>query len=171
MKPQHIKNRGRGFKRASSLMETSLRKAGETRGFAVTRLLTRWPEIVGADIAQMCTPIKVNYAKGGLGGTLVVLTTGPMAQMLEMQLPMIQDRVNACYGYNAIARIKITQTAPTGFREGQATFMHQTKSDRAPNPAQREQAMAVADAVEDSELKQALAQLGANILNGKKTRS
>ena len=91
--------------------------------------------------------------------------------MLEMQLPMIQDRVNACYGYNAIARIKITQTAPTGFREGQATFMHQTKSDRAPNPAQREQAMAVADAVEDSELKQALAQLGANILNGKKTRS
>jgi hypothetical protein len=40
---------------------------------------------------------------------LVILTTGAQAQMLEMQLPQLREKVNACYGYNAISRIRITQ--------------------------------------------------------------
>ena len=105
------KKRGAGFRRTSALLEQKLRNAGETRGFAITRLLTHWSEIVGAPVADICTPVKVSYAQKGFGATLVVLTTGPQAQMIAMQLPQLREKVNACYGYNAISRIRITQKA------------------------------------------------------------
>ena len=75
------KKRGAGFRRTSALLEQKLRNAGESRGFAITRLLTHWSEIVGAPVAEICTPVKVSYAQKGFGATLVVLTTGPQAQM------------------------------------------------------------------------------------------
>ena len=116
------KKRGAGFRRTSALLEQKLRNAGESRGFAITRLLTHWSEIVGAPVADICTPVKVSYAQKGFGATLVVLTTGPQAQMIAMQLPQLREKVNACYGYNAISRIRITQTAPVGFSDGKALF-------------------------------------------------
>ena len=65
----------RGFKRASSLMQGQIRHAGEQRGFAVSRLLTHWAEIVGEDTARIARPVKVGYGKRGFGATLTVLTT------------------------------------------------------------------------------------------------
>ena len=114
--------RSRGFRQASSLLASQIRHAAEGRGFAVARLLTHWAEVVGADVAARARPIKIGHGRGGMGATLTLLTTGPYAPLLEMQLPTIRDRVNACYGYNAISRITLTQTAPTGFAEGQASF-------------------------------------------------
>ena len=73
-----------GFRRTSILVEQKLRAAGESRGFAITRLLTHWSEIVGAQVAQICTPVKVSYAQKGFGATLVILTTGAQAQMLSL---------------------------------------------------------------------------------------
>ena len=35
-----------GFSRAAALMQTRIRSASEKRGFAVTRLLTHWAEVV-----------------------------------------------------------------------------------------------------------------------------
>ena len=65
-------------------MQTRIRTASETRGFAVTRLLTHWSEIVGEATSAIATPVNVSYGKGGMGATLTVLTTGAQAPMLEM---------------------------------------------------------------------------------------
>ena len=51
--------------------------------------------------------------------------------MLEMEKEHLREKVNAVYGYNAIARIRITQTASTGFAEGQADFRHRRKGQEA----------------------------------------
>ena len=131
------KKRGAGFRRTSALIEQKLRNAGESRGFAITRLLTHWSEIVGAPVAEICTPVKVSYAQKGFGATLVVLTTGPQAEILAMQLPQLREKVNACYGYNAISRIRITQTAPVGFSDGKALFGARPKAPpQRPAPRQ-----------------------------------
>ncbi len=162
--------RNKGFRSASALLENRLRTVGEDRGFAVTRLLTHWPDIVGPDLAAITTPVKVSYAKGGFGATLILLTRGAHAQMVEMQLPGLRDKVNACYGYNAIARVKLTQTAPTGFKEGQAIF-GQTSSAPAPrNPEHTAKANATVADINDSGLRAALAEFGDNILHGKKVK-
>lgn len=158
--------RARGFETASKLMDTQIRKAGESRGFAVSRLLTHWEEIAGADIARISRPIKISYGKGGLGANLTLLTTGAAGPMLQMQLPALRDKVNACYGYNAIARITLTQTAASGFADGQAEFVHaRPKSERPIAPEIRQDAAATAAGVQDDSLRTALERLACNVLS------
>ena len=163
------KKRGAGFRRTSALLEQKLRNAGETRGFAITRLLTHWSEIVGTPVAEICAPVKVSYAQKGFGATLVVLTTGPQAEILAMQLPQLREKVNACYGYNAISRIRITQTAPVGFSNGKALFGARPKSATpAPCPATAQKAKTIACEIKDDGLRAALAAFGENIMKYEK---
>ena len=166
--PAKSPRRMRGFERASGLLEGRIRKAGEARGFAVARLLTHWAEIVGAEVAAMSRPVKVSYGKGGFGATLTLLTTGAQAPILAMQIERIRERVNACYGYAAISRIHITQTAPTGFAEGQAAFPPAPAPQTAqPDPAAETRAREAAAPVSDEGLRRALETLGANVLSRK----
>ncbi len=155
------------FTRAASLLQGQIRRVGESRGFAVSRLLTHWPEIVGDDIARVARPVDVSYGRQGMGATLSVLTTGAQAPMLEMQKERLREKVNAVYGYNAIARIRITQTAPTGFAEGQADFSHapKTRTDPPPDPAITRSATAVAKDVGDEKLREAIESLARNVLS------
>lgn len=163
------KSTTRGFKRTASVLGGQIRRAGESRGFAVSRLLTHWAEIAGEDIAAIAQPVKVGYGRGGLGATLTVLTTGAQAPMLEMQKEKLRTRVNAVYGYNAISRIHITQTAPIGFAEGQAQFGHKPKAPAPVIPPEIvAEAAQTAAGVESKDLRAALERLGRNVLSKKK---
>ncbi len=153
----------RGFARASGLMQSRIRAASQSRGFAVARLLTHWEEVAGREIAAICRPVEVTYGKSGLGATLCLLTTGAQAPMLEMEKARIIERVNACYGYRAIARIRITQTARTGFAEGQVQFTARPAQADASLQTSPAAAQAAQD-VSDDGLRAALEQLGARIL-------
>ncbi|MGC3937840.1 DUF721 domain-containing protein [Roseobacter sp. EG26] len=157
----------KGFKRTSSLLTGRIRSASESRGFAQSRLLTQWAEIVGKDIASISRPVEVGYGRGGMGATLTLLTTGSNAPMLEMQKEQLRQKVNSVYGYNAIARIRVTQTAGTGFAEGQVAFdpAAPVQNKTPVDPALRRKATEVASPVEDAGLRDALARLGENILN------
>lgn len=157
----------RGFARTSQLLKTRIRKASESRGFAESRLLTHWAEIVGQDIAAMARPVDVRYGRQGFGATLTLLTTGAMAPMLEMQKEKLREKVNAAYGYNAISRIRVTQTAPTGFSEGQVSFQHRPEKAAPPPPAPEivKESEAFAAPVGDEGLRQALESLGRNVLS------
>ncbi|MBQ0751906.1 MAG: DUF721 domain-containing protein [Roseovarius sp.] len=155
-----------GFKRTSALLQTSIRRASESRGFAQSRLLTHWAEVVGDDIAAIARPVEVSYARQGMGATLTLLTTGAQAPMLEMQKEKLRERVNAVYGYNAIARIRITQTAPVGFAEGQVDFTHRPKGATPPvvAPEMLQAATSLAAPVTDDGLRAALERLARNVL-------
>lgn len=164
MKQPHQTSTTRGFFRAATFMQGSIRKASEDRGFAVTRLLTHWAEVVGEGTARIATPVNVSYGKGGMGATLTVLTTGAQAPMLEMQKEQIREKVNACYGYRAISRVRITQTAPTGFADGRVAFAPAPKVQKTPDAAVKSAAKELSRDVEDETLRAALAALGANVL-------
>lgn len=163
--------RMRGFEAASGLVKDRIRNAGESRGFAVTRLLTHWAEVVGADLARITRPVKVGYAKGSFGATLTVLVKPTDAPMVQMQLPRIKDRVNACYGYAAIGRVTLTQTAPMGFAEGQALFAPAPAPEAPPAPPPEVVAKArdSAEGVQNEALRSALETLAQNILTRRKT--
>lgn len=158
--------RAYGFRRADSLLQGRIRDASATRGFAQSRLLTQWAEIAGPRIAGIARPVEISYGRGGLGATLVLLTTGAHAPVLEMEAPKLRERVNAVYGYNAISRIRITQTAPTGFEAGQVAFVHAPKAHCAAEPAPELRAKAAAQVapIADEGLRAALERLAANIL-------
>lgn len=127
--------RTRGFERAAALVDAPVRRAGEARGFATSRLLTHWAEIVGDELARICRPVKVSWSQGGFGGTLVVQADGAHAPLVQMQAERIRERVNACHGHAAIARLRIQQApmdATSGFAEGQAPFAGPTPRPASP---------------------------------------
>lgn len=158
--------RGKGFKRTSTLLNGQIRDASAARGFAQSRLLTHWDEIAGTETAAISRPVEVSYGRGGFGATLVLLTNGANAPMLEMQKDTLRDRVNSVYGYAAISRIRITQTAPVGFEEGKVAFGHAPQvAETGPDPRARAAAAKQVAPVADEGLRAALERLGANIIS------
>lgn len=160
----------RGFEPAFGLMKDAVRTAGESRGFAVARLLTHWAEVAGEDMARKTRPVKVGYGKGGMGATLTLLVKTAEAPMVQMALPVLKERVNAVYGYAAISHIHLTQTAATGFAEGQAQFAPAERPVPPPDPAVAAQALTVAGGVDDPALRGALEQLAQNVLSRRKLK-
>lgn len=155
--------RGRGFRVASILVAPQVKNAAEGRGFAVSRLLTNWPEIAGTDLARITRPVQIKHSRGFLGATLTLLTDGPSAPLVEMQLPQLLERVNACYGYNAVQKITLTQTAATGFIDGQAQFSHTRQSSPEPDHQAQANARQIAANFDDPRLAEAMAKLALNI--------
>lgn len=154
------KRRGRGFRTAASLVEARIRDAGKSRGFAVMRLLTHWPEIVGEDLARVTRPGKVAYGRG-FGATLTLVCSGAAAPLVQMQAQRIVDKVNACYGYAAISRVRVAQTAPDGFAEKQAEHRPAPRRD----PAVEDRAREAVEGIADPELRAAVEALARNVLS------
>ncbi len=153
--------RKRGFERAARLADKEIRAASESRGFAVSRLLTHWNDIVGPDLCDIAEPVDVSYGRG-FGATLTLLTKGATAPLVEMRKERIRERVNACYGYAAIQKVRITQTSSYGFAEDQATF-EAKPPERTVRPQDEEFATEVAETVSNDGLRDALEALGAKV--------
>ncbi len=167
--------RRRGFVHGAGAVQGSIRKVLEKRGFSELRLLTRWDQIVGAEIAAMARPVRVRYGSRGMGATLVLETTGAVAPLVDAQRQQIIDRVNAVHGHAAISRIHLVQTAPealasAGLAEAPAPWQAgDAASDAGPPPAppDPEKVAALKQAVADvrsDALRDALDRLGQNIL-------
>jgi len=118
------RSKTRGFVHAAGLMSGQMRKVTGARGFSQARLLTHWEEVVGPALAKITRPSKISFAKEGFGATLTIFANGANGPEIQMQLQDIRARVNACYGYNAISRVRITQVDRhgLGFAEEQAAF-------------------------------------------------
>lgn len=163
-------HRLRGFEATSGLLREQVRVVGESRGFAVARLLTHWTEIAGEDTARVTRPVKVGYGREGMGASLTLLVSGAMAPIIEMQKEQLRERVNAVYGYAAISRIILTQTASSGFAEGRAEFIPAPKIAIAPDPAILAEAARTAAPIQNDALRAALESLAQNILTRRKSK-
>lgn len=158
--PSEAPRRAAGFAAAGVILGARIRAAGEARGFAVTRLLTRWAEVVGEGTASLGRPLSVRQARGR-GATLTILAQPATGLRLQMESEAIRARVNACYGYEAVAKLRIVQAAPG---EGAPAPV------AAPVPAPvTPAALDAARGVGDTELRLALAALAANVLRDRPT--
>ena len=170
---QNNKRRKRGFKSASSLLQKQIQKASETRGFAVSKLLTNWTEIIGTDLAKIAKPVKVNYGREGLGAGLVLLTNGANAPIVQAQSKQIIDRVNGVYGYNAISRVRITQIDPKAAAKVRSKakkaydkkIIDEYKKSILPGEMHQWRKTKEVNGIKDDSLNEALWLLGANIIS------
>ena len=160
------KNRGgSGFRRTGALVDRQVKDTSQGRGFLETRLLTHWADVVGDEIAGVCEPVEVTHRQG-FGATLVLLTKGATAPILEMQKDSIKDRVNAVYGYCAVTRVRITQTAAHGFGEEGSPFAPAPKVPKSlpSDPKHVAKARESVTGIQSETLRGALEALGASIL-------
>jgi hypothetical protein len=143
--------------------------AFEKLGFATAELVTEWPSIVGADVAAYTRPGKLRWprvagaaAEEGAGrpsATLVVLTDPARALDVQYKARQIVDRINAYFGYRAVADLRIEQSARV-----EATTVKTTKA--AQSPALSTQRPAVLGSIADDGLREALERLAAGLARG-----
>jgi hypothetical protein len=129
------------------------------QGFASAELVTRWEDIVGAEIAAHSEPIKLNWPRRADGeerddGTLVLRVEGPAAIEIQHLAALICERVNRFLGWRAVGRLAFRQ-APLRHRE-----LHARRSADPGSAARFAEGLSDID---DEALKQALARLGAAV--------
>lgn len=129
------------------------------QGFASAELVTRWTEIVGAELAAHSEPIKIQWTRPPDGedqepGTLVLRVEGPAAIEVQHQANVVCERVNAFLGWRAVARLALRQ-AP--LRRGER------RKPRGADPVATARIAETLAEVADDDLRQALSRLGAAI--------
>lgn len=83
------------------------------QGLGEARLLTEWPAVIGSDLARDSWPLKLSFRRGERReGTLRLKVAGPRALEFQHREPQLLERINAFFGYNAVARIILVQVPP-----------------------------------------------------------
>lgn len=144
----------------SALLGSAINDAFAKQGFASRELVTRWAEIVGANVAAHSEPLKIQWPRPVENqptepATLVLRVEGPMALEIQHTSDVILERVNRFLGWKAVGRIALRQ-APLSRRPA-------PKPRRKPDAAEVARIEAGLTTVEDSDLRAALARLGASI--------
>ena len=144
----------------SVLLSDVFSDAYAKQGFAARELVTRWTEIAGADVALHSEPLKMQWPRPVEGqpqepATLVLRVEGPAALEIQHKSDVILERVNRFFGWHAVGRLALRQ-APLSRRDRPAR-------PGPPDPKAVEAVAKSLSAVEDNELRAALARLGAAI--------
>jgi len=109
-----------------SFVPTLTRKAFEKYGFSTATLLTEWSAIVGAELAAYTLPERLTWPKAGAkgegtgevseagergrGGAKLVLRVDTARVLdVEYRKHQIIERINAHFGYRAVAELRFVQ--------------------------------------------------------------
>jgi hypothetical protein len=135
------------------------------RGFAKADLIAVWPEIAGPMHASCTAPEKIVWPRHAPAdeppaGTLIIRADGPRAIFVQHELPQIVERVNAFFGYRAVAQARVVQGPVTA-----------TAARSPPPPLDGAAAQRIAEetaAVDDDALRAALARLGRGVFTNRR---
>ena len=108
-KPQEAPRAKRARSVADMLPDVG-RAAFKRFGFVQSSIVSRWREIVGERYAGVSTPESIRFPPGKKSaGVLTLVVEGAHAPMMQHVGPVIIDRVNRFFGYQAIERIAFKQ--------------------------------------------------------------
>jgi hypothetical protein len=166
--PQRLMGRP-GFKGRSvgALVPKITQKVFEKFGFSTATLLTDWAIIVGRDLAIYTAPERLKWPRGyegatdageaasGRPGATLMLRVEP-ARALDIQYKsrLLIDRINAYFGYRAVAEIRMIQAPLLHVAAAQAKIT--TTKPAGPTTA-------AVQAITDDALRAALGSLEASI--------
>ena len=151
-------------KQVAELASAILNPVLERRAGMTLDLLSLWEEFAGPANAALSRPEKLDWPRRAREGdpfepaTLVVACEGARAVFLSHESDVILARVNAYFGFNAVARMRIVQRP-----------VHNVQPKRKPvRPEPRPitgQARDFLERVEDDDLRAALERLGTGVFS------
>ncbi len=161
-----------GARVVGSYVPRVTQKAFEKYGFSAAALLTDWAAIVGADIASYTEPERLRWPKfvdnratveadatGRPGATLVLRVSGARALDIQYKSRQLVERINAYFGYRAVAEIRIQQGVVARDDEARSAPMKPQRK-----PAASSAAAAELETVSDDKLRAALSLLQAGVM-------
>ena len=109
-------------KAVGSFVPKLTRKAFQKYGFSAATLVTDWAQIAGADLAGIALPERLKWprgveaygeveegAQGRPGATLMLRVDPARALDVEYRSRQIIERINAYFGYRAVAELRLLQ--------------------------------------------------------------
>lgn len=144
----------------SLLLSDVFAEAYAKQGFAARELVTRWGEIAGTEIAAHSEPLKMQWPRPVEGqpqepATLVLRVEGPMALEIQHSADVILERVNRFFGWHAVGKL--------AFRQAPLPRRARPTRPRPPDPHAVAKVADTLGEIEDEQLRDALARLGAAI--------
>jgi hypothetical protein len=129
------------------------------QGLGEAKLLSEWAAIVGTTLAGHCWPVKLAFPRGQRQeGTLRLRVAPGVAVEIQHREPVILERINAYFGYRAVARLAIVQGPPPPRSEVPPT------PPRPLLPSEQAALRERLEGVEDPTLRDALERLGSAII-------
>lgn len=173
--PPPIRKPGFGAKAVGTFVPRLTRQAFEKYGFSAATLITDWAQIVGADLARATAPERLKWPKGVAaqgkaveevdqgrpGATLILRVDDGRALDIQYKSRQIVERINAYFGYRAVADLRILQ-APLDKRFAAPLKLAAPKM--LPVPAE-------VTATEDPDLRQALERMAQGVLSRAKAQA
>lgn len=163
----NVKRRG-GALAVGAFVPSIARAAFEANGFPIASVLSDWPEIIGPEFAGITVPERLIWprdrdvvegdavtrgarsAHRRTGATLVIRVEGPRALEVQHMATQFLDRINTYFGYRAIADMRLVQ----------GPVVSKVTELAAPVRESAEKLIEISDAIEDEDLRNALARLG-----------
>ena len=109
-KPAAEPVRSRRMRAVSDLVPEIGGAAFRRFGFVQSSVVSRWREIVGARYAAVSAPESIRFPPGRKnGGVLTLVVEGAHAPMMQHVAPVIAERVNRFFGYEAVERVSFRQ--------------------------------------------------------------
>ncbi len=157
--PPSIRRTGR-VKALANAVDGVTRPIFGKRGLADGAIVHHWQTIVGERFAALTAPEKLVFPTGARhGGTLHLrVASGGIATQLQHLEPLLVERVNSYFGYQAVARLHFKQGLISAAGEAPAP-------EPKPLDAREEAGLAAClDVVEDPDLKAVLESLGRSVI-------
>lgn len=138
------------------------------QGFGEASLLMQWPAIVGARLAGVCEPEKLQWPNRGRKAspdrpqepaTLTLRVEPGFGLEVQHLAPVIVERVNGHLGWRCVGRIALRQQAL-----GSGPASSPRRPPPPPDPAARARAQAATEGVAEEGLRAALVNLGERTL-------
>ena len=130
-------------------------------GFVQGAIVSRWAEIVGERYAKVSSPESIKFPMGKKsGGVLTLLVEGAHSPLLQHLAPLIIERVNRFFGYEAVAQLN--------FRQGRASAAAARPKRNSPAPVPRELGEGLRQ-IADPELRACLESLASSLAGSKGT--
>lgn len=156
-----------GFRALAETVAVLTRPIVGKRGFVSEAIVSGWETIVGQRLSPHVMPERISYPRGRQeGGTLHLrLATGALATELQHLEPRIIERINAVFGFSAVARLKVIH-APLPVPERSSQTRRQPPAPPLLTPRMAETLAADLAGISDPSLHAALFALGSAILAG-----
>lgn len=129
------------------------------RGFGEAQLVAQWPAIIGESLAAGASPEKLTFPRSERrDGTLYLRVAPGLALEVQHREPVLLERINAFFGYRAVARLALKQGPVAGRPTRAAPHRRALAADERQGLERRLAEIA------DPELKAALQRLGEAVI-------
>jgi len=156
-----------GLKLFSEQTQNLLQDLIGKKGVTSLTILKNWNQIVGEELSAQTLPERIDFKKDlHTNGTLfIIVSSGAYALEIQHKSPLIIEKINTYFGYQAVEHIKIIQNAQF-FENKQNINVADIKKKKLVTKMEKTYIDSIIEQIADEKLKEKISSLVKTYLHG-----